>query len=1093
MALSNKERVGRILDLLRAGLIPYILREYQQAYPRVWVDEIDRTLTTASYGGLSTEAKADSKTLKSEIDIQGCLNLMWRQWNEIFHEKLGHNGRSFVSELISARNDWAHTGSFSLDEARRIADTSSLLLKAVNAPEQEQKVTEIGRDLLDLIIQRDADRSRKESVSQKTLEITTPAGLKPWRQIVRPHPDVSSGNYRQAEFVADLSQVIAGTASHEYQDPVEFFRRTYLTDGLLDLLVTGVNRLTCQNGEPVIQLKTAFGGGKTHSMLALYHLTSGKITIDKVPGGERITERVGDIDLPEAHIAVLVGTALDVSKPVEKADASINTLWGLMAYQLGGLEGYQMVKDADQKGVNPGSDTLSSLLDTFGPCLIIIDELVAYARNIYGIDGLPSGKFDSVMSFMQSLTEAVRKSPDSLMCISIPESEIEQGGKAGQETTVMLEHTVGRMESIWKPVTARESFEIVRRRLFDESLDYDARDAVINAYADMYRHNAKEFPAGVAERDYIDRMKAAYPIHPELFDRLYEDWSTLERFQRTRGVLRWMAAVIHQLWTRGDQSLLIMPGTTPLDATPVRNEILRYLPDTWSAVFDTDVDGLESKPFHIDETVPNLGRYNAARRVARTVFIGSAPSAEGAAVKGLEEIRIRLGCAQPGEPAAVFGDALRRMGESLTYLYTDGSRYWYDTRPTVNKLARDRAQSFSTAEVSVEIVNRLQAVPKNRRFAGFHVTPPATSDVADEDRVRIVVLGPDAAHKRGPAETEALVKAKHFLESRGNAQRLYKNMLVFIAPDETEMTSLKEAVRQFLAWNSIYDEREPLNLDPQQQRQVRTSLSRAEETVNLRVRETYSWLLVPEQPDPLGEIEIRASRISGADNFYDRAAQRLDSDGALIEQWSPVILRMELNKYIWKDENEQTEIKIKTLWDYLARYCYFPRLLDKDVLKETISAGVSALTDTQFAYAARKDEQGYHRGVVFQQLGTIYFDEESLVVHPDHLNLEEVTPPAPPKPREPKDPKDPPDPPKPPTKLIKRYYGKVYLDPQRVQRDINVIIEEVIQRLTSQLGTDVEITMEVRAEKQEGFEDSTIRTINENSRTLNFDSFGFEE
>ncbi|HPL69728.1 MAG: Swt1 family HEPN domain-containing protein [Anaerolineaceae bacterium] len=1093
MALSNKERVGRILDQLKAGLLPFILREYQQAYPRSWVDEIDRTLTTVAYQGLSVEARADSMRLIEEIDVQGCLNLMWRQWNELFQEKLGHNGRSYVSELIGARNEWAHGTGFSLDEARRIADTASLLLKAVNAPEEEQKVAEIGRDLLELIIQRDADRSRKE-IAQKPLEITTQPGLQPWRQVVRPHPDVSGGNYRQAEFVADLSQVIAGTASHEYQDPVEFFRRTYLTDGLLDLLVTGINRLTCENGEPVIQLKTAFGGGKTHSMLALYHLTSGKISIDKIPGGERIVERVGYVDLPEASIAVLVGTALDVSKPVVKADASINTLWGLMAYQLGGLEGYQMVQEADQKGVSPGSDTLSKLLDKFGPCLIIIDELVAYARNIHGIDGLPSGKFESVMTFMQALTEAVRKSPDSLLCISIPESEIELGGRAGKEATAYLEHTVGRMESIWKPVSARESFEIVRRRLFDETLDYQARDAVINAFADLYRHNAEEFPAGVAERDYIERMTGAYPIHPELFDRLYEDWSTLERFQRTRGVLRLMAAIIHQLWIRGDQSLLIMPGTTPLDTTPVRNEILRYLPDTWSAVFDTDVDGVDSKPFDIDESFPNLGRYSAARRVARAVFIGSAPSSEGAQGKGLEDVRIRFGCAQPGESTGSFGDALRRMAASLTYLYSDGSRYWYDTRPTVNKLARDRAQGYNPAEVAIEIVNRLKAVPKNRSFAGFHVAPATTLDVIDEDQVRIVVLGPGFTHKRGPAETNALAEARRLLESRGNAQRLYKNMLVFIAADDAETTALNEAAREFLAWNSIYDERESLNLDPQQQRQVRLSQARAEETLDLRIKETYSWLLIPEQPDPLGEIVIRPTRISGADNFYDRAAQRLESDGALIRQWSPVIFRMELDKYIWKEENEQTEIKLKTLWDYLARYCYFPRLLDKDVLKATITEGVSALTDTQFAYAARKDEQGYHRGVVFRQLGTVYFDDQGLIVHPKYLNLK------------PEDPvrggvsvEDGNDivigviDEEPPATIIKRFYGKVSLDPQRVQRDVDVIIEEVIQKLTSQLGTQVEIVLEVRAEKQEGFEESTIRTINENSRTLNFDTFGFEE
>jgi len=160
------------------------------------------------------------------------------------------------------------------------------------------------------------------------VEATTLAGLKPWREVVQPHPDVASGRYIQAEFAADLSQVIAGTAEPEYQDPLEFFRRTYLTEGLLALLATGIKRLTAQGGEPVAQLQTAFGGGKTHSMLALYHLCSGQIKLSDFPGGERIAEQIGNIDLPEANSAVLVGTALDPAQPREYPGATVHTLWG---------------------------------------------------------------------------------------------------------------------------------------------------------------------------------------------------------------------------------------------------------------------------------------------------------------------------------------------------------------------------------------------------------------------------------------------------------------------------------------------------------------------------------------------------------------------------------------------------------------------------------------------------------------------------------------------------------------------------------------------------------------------------------------------
>ncbi len=1096
MALSNKERVGRVLDTLKKGLGPFILREYRMVYKKRYVNEIDSALTTYSNPGLPQPAWSDDQVLLAALDTQGCLNLMLRRWREVFQNKLGHVGRSYVSELIDARNAWAHQGTFSNDEAYRIADTAARLLKAVNAAEEAAQVEEIARGLLRLRFEAEAKKAKKDTAPLKTRAATTLAGLKPWREVVQPHPDVASGRYIQAEFAADLSQVLAGTAEAEYQEPLEFFRRTYLTEGLLALLVTGIKRLTAQGGDPVVQLQTSFGGGKTHSMLALYHLSGGKIRLSDFPGGERIAGQIDHADLPEANIAVLVGTALDPAKPRAYPDATVRTLWGELAYQLGGAPGYQLVAQADEKGVSPGSDTLTELLFQFGPCLIMIDDFVAYARNLYGVDRLPAGSFESIMTFVQSLTEAVKRSDESMLLISLPESDIEIGGEAGQKALETLSHVVGRIESIWKPVTATESFEIVRRRLFATDIGFAARDAVVNAFGDMYRNAAAEFPSGVAERDYLDRMRAAYPIHPELFDRLYQDWSTLERFQRTRGVLRLMAAVIHQLWTHGDQALLIMPGTLPLAAGTVRNELLRYLPDTWSAVFETDIDGPESRPLAIDGRVPALGRYSAARRVGRTVFIGSAPSVAAQRVRGLEEIRIRLGCAQPGEPAAVFGDALRRMGGQLTYLYSDGSRYWYDTRPTVNKLARDRAQGFPGDEVDAQLIARLRKVSKNRDFAAFHVAPLDTSDVVDEARARVVVLPPGATHKRSTTGSIAVQRARKILESRGSAQRLYKNMLVFIAPDDNEAEALRQAVRDFLAWQSIQDEQEELNLDAQQRRQVAASRQKADETVDLRLRSTYNWLLVPVQPDPLGAIEFQAGRISGDDNFYDRAARKLRNDGLLIYEWSPDILRMELDRYIWSDERGW-EVRLKQLWEYLAQYCYLPRLYDQQVLIKAVEAGIGRL-DAPVAYATGKSSEGHHTGLVIRQLGQVFFDETSLVIHPDHIvEPPEVKPPpvirnggedyntgAGQKPAKP---------PEPAKKVLSRYYGRVDLDPQRVNKDMGLIVEEVIERLTSQMGCDVEITLEISARLPAGFDESTVRTISENSRTLKFKNYNFEE
>jgi predicted AAA+ superfamily ATPase len=189
-----------------------------------------------------------------------------------------------------------------------------------------------------------------------------------------------------------------------------------------------------------------------------------------------------------------------------------------------------------------------------------------------------------------------------MVVASLPASDIEKGGTAGDEALARIKNTFGRLESPWTPASVEEGFEIVRRRLFQpitEKENFAARDAVARKFSEMYRGHAQEFPSGCHEGDYQRRIEKAYPIHPELFDRLFEDWSSLDKFQRTRGVLRLMAAAIHTLWKRNDASLLIMPGNMPLDEPPVQFELIRYLDDPWRAVIEADIDGPHAVPLRM--------------------------------------------------------------------------------------------------------------------------------------------------------------------------------------------------------------------------------------------------------------------------------------------------------------------------------------------------------------------------------------------------------------------------------------------------------------------------------------------------------------
>jgi len=1092
MAKSNRERVSAVMDALREGLGPFVLREYKLVYKAArYLQEVELALSSGAY---SAPHLPDEAAALREIDVQGWLNLMIRAWNEVFRAKLGHSERSYVGELLAARNDWAHQAAFSNDQAYRVADTATRLLEAVGAPQPAQLAREIAQELLRLRFEAEAKQSRKANPPTSEAATTSP-GLRPWRLVVQPHPDVASGRYLQAEFAADLAQVVQGKAEAEYGDPREFFRRTYLTEGLVDLLVTGIRRLTGQGGDPVVQLQTSFGGGKTHSMLALYHLCGGQIGFSQIPGGEALVGRIGAVDdRLEARRAVIVGTAFSPTEPRRYRDCTTHTLWGDIAYQIGGVEAYRRIEKADLSGVSPGSDSLLELLEAYGPTLLILDELVAFARNLYQVgERLPCGSFDALMTFVQSLTEAVKRSSDAMLLVSIPESAIEVGGEGGRAALDILAQTIGRLESVWKPVSATESFEIVRRRLFASEIDYAARDAVLAAFRDLYATHSGEFPPGVAEGDYGQRMQQAYPIHPELFARLYEDWSTLDRFQRTRGVLRLMATVIHRLWQDNDQSLLIMPSTLPLWAAAVRNEMLRYLPENWPAIVDADVDGPDSKPYQLDKAVPTLGQYTASRRVARAIFVGSAPSVAGQSVRGLEEVRVRFATVQPGEQMAVFSDALRRMSSQLTYLYSDGSRYWYDTRPTVNRIAQDRAQNIRPDQVEQEAISRLRAVRYRREdFAAAHVAPPSSADVADEPRVRVVVLPPSQGHRRsGPSAAQEA--AQTILEGRGHAPRLYRNMLVFIAADAANAAAWEQALREYLAWKSIDDEAEPLNLDAQQRRQVAAALKRAEETVLVRLQETYAWLIVPAQPEASGPISYEAHRLVGQESFYERAARKLYQSELLIRHWSSDNLRHELDRYLWRD---QPHVGVKQLWEYLARYCYLPRLSGEGVLLEAIREGV-ARADAPFGWAAKVEVEGGYGGLAFRSGAAVAFDDQAVVVRPEVAQAQlassmdgaaaQAAWAAQAEPSAPSAAQAEPSP-----RRMRRYHGTVALDPQRINKETATIVEEIIEHLTSLTGTEVKITLEISAERAEGFGEVTLRTISENSRTLKFKSHGFE-
>ena len=300
-------------------------------------------------------------------------------------------------------------------------------------------------------------------------------------------------------------------------------------------------------------------------------------------------------------------------------------------------------------------------------------------------------------------------------------------------------------------------------------------------------------------------------------------------------------------------------------------------------------------------------------------MLGSAPSVWDLRNRVIQVTRIRLDDVQLGEQLSVFNDALSHLHNQLAYLYSDMSnnRYWYDTRPTLRKTVEDRALQIKQEQVEYEIERRLKSFRERGEFVGVHNCPSSSLDIPDEQIVRLVVLPPGFTHKQGNDISKALEKASDMLKNRGNTPRMYRNMLTFVAPDSEIINSLITEVRKYLAWKSIIDDAESLNLDVAQQREANNSIATTNETVELRIKEAYCWLLVPTQIGS-NPIEWEITRISGgSESHIIKASKKMIQTEQLITKWSPALLRMELDRWFWKD---QQHIQIRTLWKYLSSY-----------------------------------------------------------------------------------------------------------------------------------------------------------------------------
>ena len=1111
----NKDALSKAIDIFRDAIRPFVIRNLRRLRGATVEDAVRRSLSPHQADAFGRDLR-QAGDLASAIDVNFVPPLVQRNWREVFSaafddERTIQNQLWMISE---ARNQVSHPGAQDLDAEytrARLYDVADVLGR-INAPEQKRAVEDIRSRLVttaspdDNVQGRQAPSDSGDGQGQRTDQPRSVSNLRPWREVIRPNQDVAQGSFQQAEFAADLQQVHDGRAdTTQYGNPVSFFNHTYITPGIRTLLVNALKRLAGKGGDPVIQTKTGFGGGKTHSLIALYHLVrnAGALTSVQDTGGSRVGQEVraimeeagyeGDSD-SLGRVAVLDGAYLsktDYDK-TESGDP-LNTLWGEMAYQLGGQPAYNLVGEAARSGAAPGGRQLDALFAHVGPCVVLVDEPVAYIRSA-GVDR------DSVYTFFQALTQSARRASNVSLVITLPQSPVEAGGEVGVEALSRLENLLGRIEAVWEPLAVSETFEVVRRRLFGEVADITARDETCDAFSRMYSRHRSEYPQGVTEQNYLVRMKSCYPIHPEIFDRLYSDWSSIPDFQRTRGVLRMMANCVSRLYLNNDSSPLIMPADLPLSDGRLANEFIRLLSGEWRPVL-SEVDSDDSRTDNIDRASQRFAAVGgAARRIARAVFLGSAPSGF---IRGVDSRQVHLGVVRPGEGEATYNEALSRMAGDLYYLYHTDGRYFFHAEENLNKVASDRAGRLIEAEMDTHVVAKLHEA-RNRRTEVI-VYAGDTKDVPEADSVRLIVLPPGLSlPTRSSEENTAEEEALKILHHRGDASRIHRNTVLFLTAKRDEIRNLRNEVRKYLAWDSIINGEDRIpRLAGNRLRQARDAANNADRDVTAALVRAYRWALAPAQSDPRkAEYHLSEAQTNAADSgeIIGSAFDKFIEDEALVDAISPAALVSMLDQHIWNTPDASDHVSIDGLWDLMTRNVYMHRLRDKNVLLRCFMQGVER---GDFGHATGHDGDKYtdlRYGESVPIVGV--FELRGFLVRPGPAARQKEA-----------DSADPAKPdggdvttgqgdvtgpegnggndvevtsghPKPPAP--RRITASKVVQSDISLDDINNVREEIIRTLRDD-GAEITVQITVLARKQSGFSENIARSVRENSIQLGFE------
>lgn len=745
--------------------------------------------------------------------------------------------------------------------------------------------------------------------------------MKLWYQIAIPREDILQGNLDDALFAADLADVLAERGPLEYRDPLRFFQQTYPTMGLVKLLAAAAQRLANGVGDSVIQLQTPFGGGKTHALISLYHLFANGAQHPGQPLVKRTLEQAGLSALPSVRVASFIGTEADALQG--------RTPWGEIAHQLGA---YSQLEEHDKRRRAPGRELLYELIAK-QPTLILIDELVTYAVAAKDFA-------EQLMVFCQNLTEAVGSSPNSMLVATLPSSA--PYGEIGERMLHQLEQIFGRVQAIYTPVEGDEFFDVIRQRLFKEIADSSEARRVVDAYFELYQRQGESLPDEVRSEAYRERIRRAYPFHPEIIDTLYNRWSTFNSFQRTRGVLKLLASVLSDLYERQVNAPLILPVHLSLRNAALRGELIRHIGNQYEGVVHQDIATDSAQAEQIDKQLGSeYAPYRVASGLATAIFFESFSAGERV---GVTEPRLRLAALQPNLPPAVIGDALHKLSNQLWYLHVENGAYAFRLQPNLNRIILDKEERVSAQEIEQALQKSVQQAAGSALGATV-LFPERASDIPDQKQLRLIILAPRYTY--GSEATDPL--ARELLERYGQQPRVHRNCLVVLAADPTEMAQLQSRLKQKLALEAIKNDRTLWkSLSDEDKAEVERRIQTLSYGISSLVLSVYRHLALMRERG----VEWRNLGIPTAGErrtLSERVRQYLKNEDILLDRLSP---RLVMEKAVGNAD----EKPIKDIVDAFYRYPHLPMIESDGVVLDALGRGVQ-----EGLFGIRASERVYYK------------------------------------------------------------------------------------------------------------------------------------